>query len=114
MPFFVQFFRWQPWYYSLTERALRKNKLSFDTRDHLTKLNCPCVLLHADDDLTVPYIHSKQLLQIGVNARLDHKQKKTLFYFTIDMISYHRSGYGHRLIYQAPKLISALKYEMNS
>ena len=85
------------------------NKLSFDTRTHLSNVNCPCVLLHADDDLTIPYIHSKQLLQAGLNARNDHKQKKKFFHFTIDMISFHRSGYGHRLIYKAPKLISALK-----
>jgi hypothetical protein len=67
------------------------------------------MILHADDDLTVPYIHSKQLLQAGMNARDDHRQKKVLYQFKIDMISYHRAGYGHRLIYQAPKLISALK-----
>ena len=85
------------------------NKLSFETRTYLTKINCPCVLLHADDDLTIPYIHSKQLLQAGMNARQDHKDKKELLHFKIDMISYHRSGYGHKLIYQAPKLISALK-----
>ncbi|CAF4143905.1 unnamed protein product, partial [Adineta steineri] len=42
--------------------------------------------------------------------RTDNKQKKKLFHFTIDMISYHRSGYGHRLIYQAPKLTSTLKH----
>jgi hypothetical protein len=88
---------------------LRKNELSFDTRTHLARVNCPCVLLHADDDLTIPYVHSRQLLQVGMNARQEHQQKKELFYFKIDMISYHRSGYGHRLIYQAPKLISALK-----
>jgi len=102
-------FRWQPWYYSLTEKALRANKLAFETRTHLSNVNCPCIILHADDDLTVPYIHSKQLLQAGMNARNNHKQKNKLFYFTIDMISFHRSGYGHRLIYKAPKLISALK-----
>lgn len=44
-----------------------------------------------------------------MNAKNDHKQKNKLFHFTIDMISFHRSGYGHRLIYQAPKLIPALK-----
>jgi len=88
---------------------LQRNKLSFDTRTHLTNLNCQCVILHADDDLTVPYIHSKQLLQTGMNARNDHKQKKKLFHFTIDMISFHHEGYGHRLIYKAPKLVSALK-----
>jgi hypothetical protein len=65
--------------------------------------------LHADDDYTVPYIHGKQLLEAGIAARDDHRQKKTLLHFTIDMISFHRSGYGHRLIYKAPKLISALK-----
>jgi hypothetical protein len=42
-------------------------------------------------------------------ARDDHKKKKKLLHFTIDMISFHRQGYGHSLIYQAPKLIPALK-----
>ena len=93
----------------MTEKALRANKLVFDTRIHLTKVNCPVVLLHADDDLTIPYIHSKELLKAGMNARGDHKQKKKLLHFTIDMISFHRLGYGHRFIYQAPKLVSALK-----
>ena len=105
----LQFFRWQPWFSGLAERALRRNHLKFNTREHLLRLNCPCVILHADDDLTIPYIHSKQLLQIGMAAREHHRQKKTSLRFRMDMISYHRAGYGHRLIYQAPKLVPALK-----
>lgn len=93
----------------MTEKALEKNKLIFKTRDHLSRVNCPCVLLHADDDLTVPYIHSKQLLKAGMAARDQHRQEKKYLHFQIDMISYHQSSYGHRLIYQAPKLVSALK-----
>lgn len=106
---FSLFFRWQPWFSGLAERALRRNDLKFNTREHLLRLNCPCVILHADDDLTIPYIHSKQLVQIGMAAREHHRQKKTSLHFRMDMISYHRAGYGHRLIYQAPKLIPALK-----
>ena len=77
---------------------------------HLSKVNCPCVLIHADDDYTIPYMHSQQLLKIGLAARNNHRKKKNLFHFTIDMISFHDSGYGHSLIYQAPKLIPTLKY----
>lgn len=106
---FSLFFRWQPWYYGMTQRSLQKNKLAFLTREHIAKVNCPCVLLHADDDLTVPYIHSKQLLQTAMNARDRHRQEKNYLHFQIDMISYHRSSYGHRLICEAPKLVSALK-----
>jgi pimeloyl-ACP methyl ester carboxylesterase len=102
-------FRWQPWFYSLTEKALLINKLGFQTRGYLSSINCPCVLLHADDDYTVPYIHGKQLLQAALAARDDNRQKKKLLHFTIDMISFHRAGYGHSRIYQAPKLIPALK-----
>jgi len=42
-------------------------------------------------------------------ARDHHRQKKELLHFTIDMISFHGDGYGHSKIYQAPKLIPALK-----
>ncbi|CAF4749514.1 unnamed protein product, partial [Rotaria sp. Silwood2] len=51
---FSAFFRWLPWYYSLTEKALRTNNLSFDTSDYLSNINCPCILIHADDDLIIP------------------------------------------------------------
>lgn len=86
-----------------------ENHLGFQTRGYLSRLNCPCVLLHADDDYTVPYIHSKQLLQAAIAAREDNRQKKKLLHFQIDMISYHQAGYGHSLIYQDPKLVSSLK-----
>ncbi|CAF1027464.1 unnamed protein product [Rotaria sordida] len=102
-------FRWQPWFYGLTEKALRISKLSFQTRSHLSNLNCPLVLLHADDDYTIPYEHSKQLLQAGLTIRDDNRSKKKLLHFTIDMISFHHGGYGHSLIYRAPNLIPALK-----
>lgn len=88
---------------------LRQSKLYFTNREHLAKINCHCVILHADDDFTVPYIHSKQLLQAAISIRDRHRQQKEFYYFQIDMISYHREGYGHRLIYKAPKLVSALK-----
>ncbi|CAF1950475.1 unnamed protein product [Rotaria magnacalcarata] len=103
-------FRWQPWYYGLTEKALHKSKLAFQTRGHLSNINCPCVLLHSDDDYTIPYAHSKQLLQAGLSVRDHNKKEKKLFHFTIDMISFHSNGYGHSLIYRSPKLIPALKH----
>lgn len=93
----------------MTQNSLQKNKLSFQTREHLSKVNCPCVLIHADDDLTVPYIHSKQLLKTAMAARDRHRQEKNFYNFQIDMISYHRTSYGHRSIHQAPQLVSALK-----
>jgi hypothetical protein len=88
---------------------LKINKLAFQTRGHLSSVNCPCVLLHADDDLTVPYTHGKQLLEAAMAARDDHKKTKKLLHFTIDMISFHGEGYGHSKIHKAPKLIPALK-----
>ncbi len=93
----------------MTKKALHVNKLAFLTRGHLSRVNCPCVLLHADDDYTVPYIHGKQLLQAAIAARDDHIKKRKLLHFTIDMISFHGQGYGHSRIYQSPKLIPALK-----
>jgi len=44
-----------------------------------------------------------------MNARKENSQKKKLFHFTIDMISFHGEGYGHSRIYTAPKLVPALK-----
>jgi len=37
------------------------------------------------------------------------EKRKKLLHFTIDMISFHRTGYGHSQIYKAPKLVPALK-----
>jgi len=74
-------FRWQPWHYSLTEKALRINKLGFQTRGHLSSVNCPCVLLHADDDYTAPYAEAKQLLQAAIAARDDNRKKKKITSF---------------------------------
>ena len=102
-------FQWHPWFSSLTGKALHSEKLGFQTRGHLSSVNCPCVILHADDDYTVPYSHGQQLLQAAMAARDDHRQKKELLHFTIDMLSFHGAGYGHSMIYQAPNLIPALK-----
>ena len=84
----MQLFRWHPWFSSLTKQALNQSKLAFQTHDHLSKVNCPCVILHADDDYTVPYIHGKQLLKVGLAARENHRKSKELLHFTIDMISF--------------------------
>ncbi|CAF0801889.1 unnamed protein product [Adineta ricciae] len=102
-------FQWQPWFTSLTGKALLSTKLGFQTRGHLSSVNCPCVILHADDDYTVPYNHGQQLLQAGIAARDDHRQKRKLLHFTIDMISFHGEGYGHSTIFRAPNLIPALR-----
>jgi len=73
-------------------------------------LNCQCVILHADDDRVVPYSHGKTLLNAGLAARQENRKNKKLYNFKIDMISFHRSGYGHRLIYKAPNLIQSLRH----
>lgn len=88
---------------------MHQSKLAFQTRGHLANLNCPCVILHSDDDYTIPYEHGKQLLQAGLNIREHNRNKEKLLHFTIDMVSFHSKGYGHSLIFQEPKLIPALK-----
>ncbi|CAF3458963.1 unnamed protein product [Rotaria sp. Silwood1] len=75
------------------------NNLLFDRSDYLSNVNYVCILINTDDDLAVPYILSKQLLQTGMHARTRHILNKELFPFNIDMISYYRIGYGHKLIY---------------
>lgn len=69
------------------------------------------VILHADDDYTIPYAHSKQLLLDAISIRDNNRSKKKLLHFTVDMLSFHNAGYGHSRIHAAPKLVSALKYE---
>lgn len=88
---------------------MRASRLAFLTRGHLSNVNCPCVLLHADDDYTIPYIHSKKLLEAAMAARDHHRKEKKLLRFQIDMISYHGAGHGHSLIHRDQKLVPALK-----
>ncbi|CAF0876290.1 unnamed protein product [Didymodactylos carnosus] len=102
-------FRWQPWFYYLTNRALKRSALKFDTKFHLSSVNCPVIILHADDDWIVPYRHGVHLVQTGIAIRQENRKNSKLPKFKIDMISFHKQGYGHRLIYTAPNLIQSLK-----
>lgn len=52
--FFFQLFAWLPWFKLTILDPLRRNHFIFDSATHIKNLTYPMMILHAEDDPTIP------------------------------------------------------------
>ncbi|XP_031621471.1 lysophosphatidylserine lipase ABHD12 isoform X2 [Contarinia nasturtii] len=95
---FSRFFRNLPWFdYTITE-PMFDNNLRFESDKHIATFPQPIMILHAEDDIVVPYKLGHKLYQ----SALEKRQKSW------GPVEFHRfdaeSGYGHKFICRAPEL----------
>ncbi|XP_061517031.1 lysophosphatidylserine lipase ABHD12 isoform X4 [Anopheles gambiae] len=95
---FSKLYRHLPWFDYLISRPMYKNKLRFESDQHIAEFRQPVLILHAEDDLVVPFELGYKLYR----KALDMRGKSW------GPIEFHRfeksSHYGHKYICRAPNL----------
>uniref|UniRef100_A0AAG5DM11 Serine aminopeptidase S33 domain-containing protein n=1 Tax=Anopheles atroparvus TaxID=41427 RepID=A0AAG5DM11_ANOAO len=95
---FSQVYRHLPWFDYLISKPMYANKLRFESDQHIAEFRQPVLILHAEDDLVVPFELGYKLYR----KALDTRGKSW------GPIEFHRfektSHYGHKYICRAPNL----------
>ncbi|XP_053669516.1 lysophosphatidylserine lipase ABHD12 [Anopheles marshallii] len=95
---FSKLYRHLPWFDFLISRPMYNNKLRFESDQHIAEFRQPVLILHAEDDLVVPFELGYKLYR----RALDTRGKSW------GPIEFHRfeksSHYGHKYICRAPNL----------
>lgn len=93
-------FRPFPFLMRLFRGALRSRDVYFNTDEHLTRLQCPVLMLHAEDDMVVPHDQAVKLFQAGMRSVnvLEGKLKIDFRTFPAE------KGYGHNNMNGNPEL----------
>ncbi|XP_076463922.1 lysophosphatidylserine lipase ABHD12-like isoform X2 [Babylonia areolata] len=92
-----------PFLMRIFQDALKHESVFFTSDQHLVHVTCPTLLLHAEDDRTVPIDLSRKLFQSVVSALRKDQPRVTMHVFPAD------KGYGHNSISQAPDLGSVVR-----
>jgi abhydrolase domain-containing protein 12 len=95
-------FAWLPWFDATIVKPLEKNGFLFDNSKHILNVECPILILSAEDDSIVPYRFGQKLNEI---AKRRSVVNTTLYY----QFAYNL-GYDHNFIYQDPFLPYFINY----
>ncbi|XP_055691831.1 lysophosphatidylserine lipase ABHD12 isoform X2 [Lutzomyia longipalpis] len=95
---FSKFFRHLPWFDFTISEPMYRNSLRFESDVHIGEFPQPILILHAEDDLVVPFKLGYKLYRRALDVR-----KKNW-----GPVEFHRfegsSHYGHKYICRAPNL----------
>ncbi|XP_067006951.2 lysophosphatidylserine lipase ABHD12 isoform X2 [Anabrus simplex] len=95
---FAKFFRRLPWFDTCFLDPVHANNLKFESDKHLSQVASPVLILHAEDDLVVPYVLGKRLFDTVQHSR--PKDGGLISFVRFE--GTHR--YGHKYICRAPEL----------
>ncbi|CAG9855888.1 unnamed protein product [Phyllotreta striolata] len=87
-----KFLSWLPWFSATILDPLRKNGFLFETDRFIATLNCPVMILHAEDDYEIPVKFGRKLYEIASNRNI------TTIYHEFEK----KLEYGHTGIYADP------------
>lgn len=94
----ARLFRHLPWFERTISSPMYDNNLRFESDKNIALIRQPIAILHAEDDLVVPFKLGYKLYR----AALDKRSK------TYAPIEFHRfastHGYGHKQLFRAPEL----------
>ncbi|XP_063911023.1 lysophosphatidylserine lipase ABHD12-like [Zophobas morio] len=95
-------FAWLPWFKATILRPLEKNGFLFDTSKNILNVECPVMILCAEDDSIVPYKFGQKIREIAQNRSV----LNTTFYYQFD----YNLNYDHFFIYQDPFIPYFINY----
>ncbi|CAG0881332.1 unnamed protein product [Darwinula stevensoni] len=96
-------YRKMPFFDWLFLGGLSKSRLEFESSRHILKVNVPVLILHAEDDLVVPYI-------LGVKLYEHAKKNRPREYPPLMFVKFDSElGHGHRYICRSPHLPSIIR-----
>jgi len=88
------------WFFT---EPLKANDLAFESDRHIKNVNCPILILHAQDDAVIPVFLAKKLYDSALNQRSEQ-------WPSVQLIEFDQSfGYGHTYICRAPELSSIIQ-----
>ncbi|XP_066964156.1 lysophosphatidylserine lipase ABHD12-like isoform X1 [Macrobrachium rosenbergii] len=96
-------FRKMPKFEWLFLEPLAASGIDFRSDDHIVHINAPVLILHAEDDLVVPFALGRKLYETALKKRPENAPPVKF----IDFSSCH--GYAHKYICRAPELPEILK-----
>ncbi|XP_060553065.1 lysophosphatidylserine lipase ABHD12-like [Ruditapes philippinarum] len=91
-------FRFIPWFNWLFLETITHNDIHFQSDVSIADVSPPLLILHAEDDVIVPYHLGVKLYEAAVKTRPQT-------YGAAEFVSFNASHrYGHKLIFMAPEL----------
>lgn len=100
---FSKLYRYFPWFEFFFVDPVGENQLLFETDKHLGIIKSPVLLLHAEDDMVVPYQLGKRLYNTAIQIR--PKDAGPIKFVTFDKS--HKCG--HKYICRSPALPPVIK-----
>ncbi|XP_058792044.1 lysophosphatidylserine lipase ABHD12 isoform X2 [Phymastichus coffea] len=104
---FSQIFQHLPWFHWVIVQPLYDNGLRFESDKHIGKIQCPIMIIHAEDDNVVPFILGEKLFNA---AKVLHKDSMQRIEFVKIDSSY---GLGHKYICRYNNLPSIIRNFVN-
>ncbi|XP_031357263.1 lysophosphatidylserine lipase ABHD12-like [Photinus pyralis] len=96
---YMKIFSWTPWFKPTFLDSLRENEFLFKTDEYILSVDCPIMIVHAEDNHLIPYTQSEKLVRIGNKKRVNEVQGNITFH-----LFPKNDHYGHNDIYLAPQL----------
>uniref|UniRef100_A0A0M3K415 Lysophosphatidylserine lipase ABHD12 n=1 Tax=Anisakis simplex TaxID=6269 RepID=A0A0M3K415_ANISI len=91
-------FRWLPWFDDIVVHPLENSGLNMSSDLRITRVSCPILIMHAEDDHVIPSKLGRRLRDAAVVARRD-----------VTYVEFEASRqYRHKYIYAAPELPSII------
>lgn len=75
-------FAWLPWFENTIVSPLERNGFFFNTSNSIVDVDCPVMILHAEDDSVIPYTLGKKLSELAKNARKPNQGNITYYQFS--------------------------------
>lgn len=91
-------FSWLPWFNATVLNPLREHGFLFDNAKNIVNVDCPIMVLHAEDDSIIPYTLGKELYMIAKHSRKHHQGSVVYHQFPAS------EGLDHFWMYESPEL----------
>ncbi|XP_029038033.1 lysophosphatidylserine lipase ABHD12 isoform X2 [Osmia bicornis bicornis] len=98
-----QVFKHLPWFHWVIVEPFYNNYLRFESDKHIEKIQCPIMILHAEDDGIVPFSLGEKLFKSAINY---HGNSTNRIQFIRINASY---GFGHKYICRYKELPNIIK-----
>lgn len=99
----AQMFKHLPWFHWLVVEPFYKNDLRFESDKHIGKIQCPIMILHAEDDSVVPFHLGEKLYKSALSFHGNETNRIQL----TRIESVH--GLGHKYICRYKELPSIIE-----
>ncbi|KAH8400729.1 hypothetical protein KR009_000675 [Drosophila setifemur] len=100
---FARLFKNLPWFDFTISRPMYSNKLRFESDLHILQFRQPVMIIHAEDDVVVPFLLGYRLYRIALDGRSRSWGPVEFHRFK----AIHR--YGHKYLCRAPELPGLLR-----